>query len=79
MRQKMQLANINFQNMNEPYQISPHEVLQLWLKNTVYHWGVEGAKRQGGRGLNNFHPQQGATYQSSTEFNTLSNTHLSEI
>jgi len=28
---------INFQNMNKPYRMSPHEVFELWLKNTVCH------------------------------------------
>ena len=40
--QKMLLANINFQNMNKPYRISPHEVLELSLKNTVYQGGGGG-------------------------------------
>ena len=76
--QKMLLANINFQNMNKPYRISPHEVLELSLKNTVYQGGGGGLKTRG-RGLDNFLPQQRATYQRGTEFNTLSATHLSEV
>jgi len=30
-------SNPNFQQVNKPYRISPHEVLQSWLINTVYH------------------------------------------
>ena len=28
---------INSQLVNKPFRISPHEVLQAWLINTVYH------------------------------------------
>ena len=63
MQQKMQLANINFQNMNKPYRISPHEVLELWLKNTVYHFkkeeGKGGLKDKGGGGIITFFPSKG--------------------
>ena len=38
----MLLANINFQNMNKPYRISAHKVLELSLQNTVYQDGGRG-------------------------------------
>ena len=40
-------TNPNFQLMNKPSRISPHEVLQLWLINTVQHLLVKNNKREG--------------------------------
>ena len=34
---KEQKRNPDFQQVNKPYRISAHEVLQSWLINTVYH------------------------------------------
>ena len=54
-------SNPNFQLVNIPSWISPNEVLQSWLINTVYHllvknnnWRGEGLNR--GQGLINFLP-----------------------
>ena len=55
-------SNPNFQLVNKPSWISPNEVLQSWLINTVYHnllvknnhWRGEGLNR--GEGLFNFLP-----------------------
>ena len=51
--------------MNKPYRISPHEVLELWLKTTVYHskkrgrGGGGGLKDNGGGSLITFFPSKG--------------------
>ena len=34
---KKKKTNPDFQQVNKPYRISVHEVLQSWLINTVYH------------------------------------------
>ena len=41
----------NFQFVNKPSRISPHEVLQSWLIDTVYHLSVKTDKGKESRGL----------------------------
>ena len=36
--------------VNKPFQMSPHDVLQLWLINTVYHLSVKNKSGEGRRG-----------------------------
>ena len=43
-------TNPNFQLVNKPSQISPHEVLQSWLINTVYYSFVKDNKGEGRKG-----------------------------
>ena len=43
-------TNPNFQLVNKPSQISPHEVLQSWLINTVYYSFVKNNKGEGRKG-----------------------------
>ena len=45
-------SNPNFQVVNKPSQISPHDVLQLWLINTVYHLLVKNKSGEGRGALN---------------------------
>ena len=62
MQQKMLLANINFQNINKPYRISPHEVLDCIFQSQLYHLKKEekgGLKDKGGGGVITFFPSKG--------------------
>ena len=43
-------TNPNFQLVNKPSRISPHEVLQSWLINTVYYSFVKNNKGEGRKG-----------------------------
>ena len=43
-------TNPNFQLVNKPSRISPHEVLQSWLINTVYYSFVKNNKGEGREG-----------------------------
>ena len=41
-------TNLNFQHVNKPSRISPNEILQSRLINTVYHLLVKNNKKEGG-------------------------------
>ena len=43
-------TNPNFRLVNKPSRISPHEVLQSWLINTVYYSFVKNNKGEGREG-----------------------------
>ena len=47
-------TNPNFQLVNKPSWVSPHEVLQSWLINAVYHLLVKNNNGEGRGGLINF-------------------------
>ena len=47
-------TNPNFQLVNKPSWVSPHEVLQSWLINAVYHLLVKNNNGEGRGGLLTF-------------------------
>ena len=54
-------TNLNFQHMNKSSRITPNQVSQSWLINTVYHLLVKNNKGQG-RGLINVFPLKRGAY-----------------